>query len=351
MTEAEAKDWHYKRVAELQMTAFKEFPQELEALALASVAALGDSAVLTAHLEALDNTGLRKLAALVGIRTRSLLPLTASGIVQEDGMYGREFVLGAFAERYRPRPTVADQVREISPYPSESLLFSEIITETDQFSKQQISSESISYPVLAVPKLNLQFLTLHDYLARCFELYRLECAYDIRENVEDAVRRLQPTEAGGFEGWARMAMPMHSFNVVDVQMPRVGERAPSRVRADICIDLANYAESVVMEWDSEVRPHDVLILFGVHGTVKSVRGCEVECRLDINGKPIDEFAGVAKPSGTLRNLRVLLDTHQYQVDLAADSDVYGSLNVVMRRRPQENNFKAVLETVRDLMTS
>ncbi|KAJ2743602.1 hypothetical protein GGI19_006679, partial [Coemansia pectinata] len=165
MTEAEAKDRHYQRVAELQITAFKEFPRELEALALASVASLGDSAVLTEHLEALDDMGLRKLAALVGIRTRSLLPLTASGIVQEDGLYGREFVLGAFVERYRVRPTVADQVREISPYPSESLLFSKIITETDQFSKQQ-SSEIISYPVLAVPKLNLQFLTLHDYLAR-----------------------------------------------------------------------------------------------------------------------------------------------------------------------------------------
>ncbi|KAJ2866518.1 hypothetical protein GGH94_001486 [Coemansia aciculifera] len=348
MTEAEAKDRHYQRVAELQITAFKEFPRELEALALASVASLSDSAVLTEHLEALDDMGLRKLAALVGIRTRSLLPLTASGIVQEDGLYGREFVLGAFVERYRVRPTVADQVREISPYPSESLLFSKIITETDQFSKQQ-SSEIISYPVLAVPKLNLQFLTLHDYLARCFELYRLECAYDIRENIEDAVRRLQPTDAGGFEGWARMAMPMHSFNVVDVQKPRVGARAPSRVRADICIDLANYAESVKMEWDSEVRPRDVLILFGGQET-RFVRGCEVECRLDINGKPIDEFSAI-KPSGTLRNLRVLLDTHQYQVDLAADKDVYGSLNVVMRRRPQENNFKAVLETVRDLMTS
>ncbi|KAJ2259755.1 hypothetical protein GGI01_003439 [Coemansia sp. RSA 376] len=348
MTEAEAKDRHYRRVAELQIMAFRVFPKELEALALSSVASLGDSAVLTEHLEALDDSGLRRLAGLVGIRTRSLLPLTALGIAQEEGVYGREFVLDAFVERYRVRPTVADQVREISPYPSESLLFSEIITETDQFSKQQ-SSDTISYPVLPVPKLNLQFLTLHDYLARCFELYRLECAYDIRENIEDAVRRLQPNDMGGFDGWARMAMPMHSFNVVDVQKPWVGERAPSKVRADICIDLANYAESVVMEWDSEVRPRDVLILFGGQNP-RFVRGCEVECRLDINGKPVDEF-GSGRPSGTLRNLRVLFDTHQYQVDLASDKDVYGSLNVVMRRRPQENNFKAVLETVRDLMTS
>ncbi|KAJ1819317.1 hypothetical protein LPJ60_003838 [Coemansia sp. RSA 2675] len=345
LTEAEAKDRHYQRVAELQLTAFREFPGELEALALASVASLSDEGALAAHLEALDDSGLRRLAVLVGIRTRSLLPATV-GELQEDGVYGREFILGAFVERYRLRPTAADQVREISAYPNESLLFSEIITETDQYAKQP-PLETVGYPVLAVPKVNLQFLTLDDYLARCFELYRLESAFDIRENIEDAVRRLQPTEAG-FEGWARMAMPMHSFNVVDVQKPRVGERAPSRVRADICVDLSNYAESITMEWDAEVRPRDVLILFGVvNGRVQCVRGCEVECRLDINGKPLDEFA--SKPAGTLRNLRVLLDTHQYLLDLS--TDVYGSLNVVMRRKPQENNFKAVLETVRDLMIS
>jgi intron-binding protein aquarius len=33
---------------------------------------------------------------------------------------------------------------------------------------------------LALPKLNLQFLTIHDYLLRNFKLYRLESAYEIR---------------------------------------------------------------------------------------------------------------------------------------------------------------------------
>jgi intron-binding protein aquarius len=34
--------------------------------------------------------------------------------------------------------------------------------------------------VLALPKLNLQFLTAHDYLLRNFTLFRLESAYEIR---------------------------------------------------------------------------------------------------------------------------------------------------------------------------
>ena len=32
-------------------------------------------------------------------------------------------------------------------------------------------------------------------------------------------------------------------------------------------------------------------------------------------------------------------------------DVYDSFNILMRRKPKENNFKAVLETIRDLMNT
>ena len=32
-------------------------------------------------------------------------------------------------------------------------------------------------------------------------------------------------------------------------------------------------------------------------------------------------------------------------------DVYQTFNVIMRRKPKENNFKAVLETIRDLMNT
>ena len=45
---------------------------------------------------------------------------------------------------------------------------------------------------LALPKLSLQFLTFHDYLLRAFQLFRLEAAYEIRQDVGDAVSRLAP---------------------------------------------------------------------------------------------------------------------------------------------------------------
>ena len=61
---------------------------------------------------------------------------------------------------------------------------------------------------LSLPKLNLQFLTLHDYLLRNCNLFRLESTFEIRQDIEDAISRMLPwrDEEGDvmFAGWARM---------------------------------------------------------------------------------------------------------------------------------------------------
>lgn len=46
---------------------------------------------------------------------------------------------------------------------------------------------------LALPKLNLQFLTAHDYLLRNFNLFRLEATYEIREDLTDVLSRVAAT--------------------------------------------------------------------------------------------------------------------------------------------------------------
>ena len=43
---------------------------------------------------------------------------------------------------------------------------------------------------MALPKLNLQFLTFHDYLLRNFNLFRLEATYEIREDISDVIGRV-----------------------------------------------------------------------------------------------------------------------------------------------------------------
>ena len=44
---------------------------------------------------------------------------------------------------------------------------------------------------MALPKLNLQFLTTMDYLLRNFHLFRLEATYEIREDIADILPRFQ----------------------------------------------------------------------------------------------------------------------------------------------------------------
>jgi intron-binding protein aquarius len=47
---------------------------------------------------------------------------------------------------------------------------------------------------------------------------------------------------------------------------------------------------------------------------------------------------------------VLSGAHQLAVAAGAD-DVYETFNVFLRRNPKENNFKAILETIRSLMNT
>jgi intron-binding protein aquarius len=55
--------------------------------------------------------------------------------------------------------------------------------------------------------------------------------------------------------------------------------------------------------------------------------------------------------GSKRRLRLRLDPAQYYEDIRDSVECYEQLNLLIRRKPKENNFKAVLETIRDLMTS
>ena len=75
---------------------------------------------------------------------------------------------------------------------------------------------------------------------------------------------------------------------------------------------------------------------------------------------MNDFTGRIKweewkpPKGVIRTVRVTLDTAQYHIDVTETAEkgtenVYGTFNILMRRKPKENNFKAILESIRDLM--
>jgi intron-binding protein aquarius len=104
---------------------------------------------------------------------------------------------------------------------------------------------------------------------------------------------------------------------------------------------------------------------------RSLRGAEVIEIRDADGNLFNDFRGRVRPEdagrprrGSKRTLLLALDCAQYQLDVDAlepeggpapgksggAAALYASFNVVQRRKAKENNFKAVLESIRDLMT-
>ncbi|XP_029661086.1 RNA helicase aquarius isoform X2 [Formica exsecta] len=361
LTDHDMTQLHYAKITSLQNAVFLKFP-DLRSFALANVASVDIRDALYKHFGSLSQEKLRSIASYL-----NLVPPKERE--KEENWYRLdiEFLRELLISRHERRPSQLEELNEMPLYPTEDIIWNESIVPTEYFSGEGC---------LALPKLNLQFLTLHDYLLRNFNLFRLESTYEIRQDIEDAVSRLSPwrAEDGGvyFGGWARMAQPITQFAVVEVAKPNVGENRPSRVRADVTINLSVRKE-IKSEWEN-LRKHDVCFLITVKppnpiGTkythklpfvpqvgLMTVRGCEVEGMLDSNGRVIED-GPEPRPilPGDSRTYRVWLDCNQYRLDMDNAShggeDVYEGFNIIMRRKPKENNFKAVLETIRELMNT
>ncbi|XP_035218738.1 RNA helicase aquarius-like [Stegodyphus dumicola] len=351
---------HYALFTNVQKAAFKKFP-DLKQFYLANVAGVDTRQNLEKIFLPLENRTLHEIAAFV-----KLLP----GVLDTPDVekpYDHQFLLELLISKLEKRDSQLEALNQMPLYPTEKIIWDENIVPSEYFSGEGC---------LALPKLNLQFLTLHDYLFRNFNLFRLESTYEIRQDIEDAIRRLRPwqTEVGDvmFGGWARMAQPITTFSIIEVGRPNIGEKQPSRVKADVTVTLST-RHDIKSEWEA-LRKHDVCFFVTVKpkslpGTAYDpkepfvsqvgltyVRGCEIEGMLSPTGKVIEE-GPEPKPEfeGDKRTFRVWLDCNQYRLDMlnavGGKEDVYETFNVIIRRKPKENNFKAVLETIRNLMNT
>ncbi|ORX76621.1 hypothetical protein K493DRAFT_108639 [Basidiobolus meristosporus CBS 931.73] len=324
LTDSEMTDLHSKRLLELQRVAFSSFQSQLSPLALANIGAIERRVDLERHFDKLSDEELIRLCQILGLRTQK---------VNKDGEnVSRKFLIEILVSRYEKRTSQIDAVNAMPLYPDENLLFDEHLEQTESYTGNE---------VLPLPKLNLQFLTIHDYLLRNFNLFRLESAYEIRQDIEDAVKRLAPKlifpeRTTEFTGWARMAIPIETFSIVDVEKPNLGEKKPAKVAADVTFNISRYTPSIRDEWSS-LRQHDILFLltlqatkeshakyeagksFKQHFGLKYVRGCEVSAILGQDGKPVDEFMDPEAKQEFLeaktRTIRVMLDPNQYQADI------------------------------------
>lgn len=102
-----------------------------------------------------------------------MLQVISEGWCRSDDEFLRELLIS----RHERRTSQLQQLNRAPLYPTEQVIWDEDIVPTAYYGGDGC---------LALPKLNLQFLTLHDYLLRNFNLFRLEstCKYlDVKYKI------------------------------------------------------------------------------------------------------------------------------------------------------------------------
>ena len=363
-SKTEAYDRHCASLANLQRTALKHFKDKLTVLALSNYGSIDKREELANLLEPLADDELAQLSGYLGLRTS--YPESTSLSVD------RRFLIEALLSTFERRDTFQETAQKMSVLPTEESLFAPGLLRTDHYDGSR---------PLALPKLNLQYLSVGDFLWRALVLYRCESFYGIRRDIEDAIRRLKPESRRPGEtnfsatGSSRMALPISKPTILEVVPALVGDDKPSAVRAEIVIDVRRLRDNVRREWES-LRPDDVVFLLSIDATkyknstnggsplteaqrlgLVSVRTAEIVQILNDKGKPVRDSNAYFDGQGrnATRRLQVKLDSSTFKEDAdrvaSGKPDVYDGINVILRRSGRENNFKPVLDSIRSLALS
>lgn len=348
---------HCADIAKLQRVAITRFKSKLTILALSNYGSLEQRPELSSHLAGLSDEELGQLCSLLGFRTS--YPKQAN--ISTDRNLLTEILLSA----YEQRPSFQESVSRLTVLPTEIELYEPASIRNEAYDGSQ---------PLAIPKLNLQYLSVGDFLWRSYLLYRSESFFEIRKDLETTVRRMQPrflrnSGTVGFNGFSRMSIPISRPAIIDVAPAKVGQIVPAHVRSEIGLDVSRLGDHIRQEWES-LRPDDVVFLLVVQCEksmnpllardsndvrIFHVRAAEVVQVLDERGKPLREHdIADDEPRYRHRFLRLLvnLDSTAYKADMervaGGRPDIYDSVNVIVRRRGRENNFKPILETMQKL---
>lgn len=353
------------RIARLQKIALRLHPEKLKILILANYGSLVQRQELAGHLDPLSDTELVQLCEELGLRSE----FQGTSNAFKDRTILLEIIV-SYIER---KPYFADAIQDDSPVlPTEQTLYDPRILRADEYSGSR---------PLAIPKVNLQYLTLGDFLWRSFMLYRSEAFYEIRKHCEDTIKRVQPRRQGTttrFESFSRMAIPIGRPALIDTALPNVGEDVSSEVKVEVILDVSRLQPGLRREWES-LKPEDVVFLLAVHPAdtsmrltnghrtvsqaekigLQAMRCAEIISVLDENGRVLRHEGRHADDEELRRprqrRLLLKLDAAVYKADKeradAGKGDVYETINLIVRRRARENNFRSVLESIKQLMAS
>lgn len=371
MSDATITLLHYDKMSELQNILFKNFKERYASSLVKTISSIDSKKPLIETFSYLSDQELVLVCQKLNISLPEAKDFAEATYFQA-GLSYNDLVIEILLDYLLKKKQPLEILNNTSHYPNEKTLWDKHLIPDDMYYGRK---------TLPLPKLNLQFLSLEDYLIRNYNLFRLEAAYEIRADIEDAVTRVHASfdantgNFASFNGWARMAAEIKEFTVHEVEPPKIGESYSSNIFAEVKYSTQGMNSYIRKEWQ-ELRQHDVVFLisfkknenaiegkkeedltfFEKYG-VQYVRGAEIVSHMDEDRNEITKFENSksAKPEGNIRYLQILLDSVQYKQDLETlgekDNEVYGSLHLLVRRKQKENNFKAILTTIKDVLNT
>ncbi|KAG4302147.1 hypothetical protein PCK1_001419 [Pneumocystis canis] len=356
---------NYNEIVNLQRIAMRNFKEKLIILATSNYATINTGDTLIEHLESLDDNEFYQLFQYIGLRSQYPKELLAP--------INREFLTYALIEYYKKRESLQEALEKFIIIPDEKSLFS---------LKYHFYKKYDGFRSLPLLKFNLQYLSISDFIYRSLELYR-DMVYDeIRKDIENVISKMKPkvqypSFSIRFQGSSNMALVIKHLAILEVARPKVGEEKPGFVRAEVKLELDYIPEELRRHWES-LRQGDIVYLLSIKPTddleetaemnasfalksgLRYLRTAEVDQILNHDGRPLkvierlaqeDEFEMVKM--GRKRILRLFIDTRNYKIDndqvlYNEGDDVYSGINVIVRRSQKDNNFKPILESLKNL---
>ncbi|KAG6001567.1 hypothetical protein E4U21_004085 [Claviceps maximensis] len=175
LTATEVYERHCATLGKLQRVALKNFREKLMVLALSNYGGIEKRVELEGLLGPLTDDELTQLFGLLNLR--STYPESFALPVD------RKFLIEVLVSKHERKKSFRESARYMPLVPTERSLFDQGFQRADVYDG--------SHP-LALPKLNLQYLSAGDFLWRAMILYRCEAFYGIRKDVESALKRLHP---------------------------------------------------------------------------------------------------------------------------------------------------------------
>ncbi len=251
-------------IIELQRYAFENLRPKLDDLIVSSMGKLSNSTSLRSYVQILNYDEILQLT-----KDLRIVHEFDTSFDSDSSVASKDFLLDLICERYCARKGLIDQFKGISIYPNEVSLW-------DEYQIPYVSSSP-----LVIPKVNLHYLSIEDYLYRHLLLYQSNSFYQIRDDIIDAVKRSAPKKIYNgsilFNGWSQYALPILSMTIDEVAKPTIGEIVPSRVSSTITIDIARFGKEIRDEWEA-FKPLDVIFLVSFE-----------EPQLELNSEVLDQL--------------------------------------------------------------